>query len=258
MKTILWMLNKCKKLLYSFSKILPLLVGIAALFVAFQSMNNANRQFQINSVTSDSLFKVQLKNSKKLNDSLINQINILQEITNMQLQITEKQLKISTELLQDQIYSGRPKIVILSNKIIDTLNLSEEYFTPIVQTVYENIGDRFAINLSIRNFYISNNFTKLESNLDNKSSFLVETNATRRNKTMPQIKNESKDDFYYCFEYIYFDNTLNQEFTQSYYFRYHKIMGIYNFYNCKNEDEIKLKEIINKWLKKKNERLFDQ
>ncbi|PKP29811.1 MAG: hypothetical protein CVT99_15805 [Bacteroidetes bacterium HGW-Bacteroidetes-16] len=258
MKIISWIYDKSKIACRYLSRNFALIIGIIALYVAFESMNNANRQFKINSETSDSLFNLQLVKSKELNDSLINQINVLQVITNKQLQITDEQLKISVELLQDQIYSGRPKIVVISNKIIDQGNPLDSVFTPTVQTVYKNIGNRFAHNMTIRVFYISNNFTRAEANLQEKKSFLVESNSTRSNNSMPIIDLKFKDNFYYCFEFIYYDNTLKQEFIQSYYFQYCKIMDTFSFYNCKYEDEIKLKASLNVWLRSLNERLFDQ
>lgn len=221
-------------------------------------MNNANRQFQINLETSDSLFNIQLKNSKELNDSLINQISILQEITNKQLQITDKQLKISKQLLQDQIYSGRPIMVVLSNKIVDTIKTLDYIFSPRIVTIYKNFGKRFADNLTIRKFILTNNLSKIETNIQGKISLSVEPNAIRETQCMPKINKKFRDNFYYCYEFIYYDKILNQEFTQPYYFQYYKSADKYNFYNCKIEDEVKIRDSINNWLRPKNERLFDQ
>jgi len=258
MKIFLWILNYIRIFFRFLSKNFSLFIAIAALYVAIESMNNANRQFQINSETSDSIFNIQLKNSKELNDSLINQISILQDITNKQLQTTDKQLKISIELLQDQIYSGRPKMVVLSNKIADTIKTLDYIFSPRIVTIYKNNGKRFANNLTIRKFIISNNLSEIETNIQRKKSILVESNAIRETQSIPKINKKFRDNFYYCYEFIYYDKILNKEFTQPYYFQYYKIGGKYNFYNCEIEDEVKIKETINNWLRPKNERLFDQ
>ena len=88
-----------------------LLIALFALLVSIKTLEQADKQFKLNSRSSDSLFNVQLRYSKQLNDSLISQISELQEITSKQLIITDEQLKISKETLNDQIYSGRPKIL---------------------------------------------------------------------------------------------------------------------------------------------------
>lgn len=258
MKNISLIYEKIKIFFRYLSKILPLFIGIAALYIAIESLDNANRQFQINSKSADSLFNIQLKNSKELNDSLINQISILQDITNKQLQITDKQLKISTELFQDQLYSGRPKIVVLSNEITDTIKTLDYTFSLRMEIIYENIGNRMANELTIRTFTLVNNFSTIQANRMIKESYFVEPNGIRRLISKLTMHTKYKDNFYYCYDIIYYDEILKQEFIQSYYYQYHKHADIYSFYHCNIEDEEKIRESLNNWLRVKNERLFDQ
>jgi hypothetical protein len=258
MKIFSWIFNKIKLFFRGLSKLLPLLISIVALYVAFESMNNANRQFQINSETSDSLFNIQLKNSKELNDYLIIQISKLQEITKQQLKITDEQLNISIELLKDQIYSGRPKIAALSNRITDTVKTLDYIFSPRIETAFQNIGKRFADKLTIRTFILFNNFSTIRADILPKASYFVEPNAKITRHLIPSIDKKYKDNFYYCYDIIYYDEKLKINFTQAYYFRYYKLADRYDFYRCKINDEEKIRESLNNSLRTNNERLFDQ
>lgn len=258
MKIISQIFDKIKIFFRHLSKILPLFIGIAALYVAIEGRNDANRQFQINSKTSDSLFNTQLKHSKALNDSLISQISILQDITNKQLQITDEQLKISIELFQDQIYSGRPKLYVLSNKIADSTITIDNIFQPRIVTVFKNNGKRSANKISIRSFTLFNNFLALKANLKTEESYIIEPEGARKFQAMPVINQKFKDDFYYCYDIIYYDKILKQEFIQPYYYHYYKSGDKFDFYFCKIDSKEKIKESINHWLRTLNKRLFDQ
>lgn len=258
MKITLWIYSKTKIFFRYLSKILPLFIGIAALYVAIESINNANKQFQINSITSDSLFNTQLKHSKALNDSLISQISILQDITNKQLQITDEQLKISIELFQDQIYSGRPKLYVLSNKITDSTIIINNNFQPRIETVFKNNGKRSASKIFIRSFTLFNNFVAIKANLKNDESYIIEHEGARTFQAMPKISLKFKDDFYYCYDIIYYDKILQQEFIQSYYYHYFKSGDKFDFYFCKIDNKEKIKKSINHWLRTLDKRLFDQ
>lgn len=260
MKIFTWIFDKTKIFSRFLSNNLPVFVAIAALVTAIVGINNLNKQFKINSKTADSLFNMQLKHSKELNDSLINQISILQDITNKQLQITDEQLKISTENLQDQIYSGRPKIAVISNKITDTIKTLDYIFKPRIVTVFKNVGKRFANEVSIRTFTVVNNLSNIQANLDKKESFLFEPDVKKAFQAMPEFHQKYKDDFYYCYDFIYYDKILKQEFSQSYYLRYFNPGDKYHFVYCNIDETEKIKESINNWLRDRqmNDRLFDK
>lgn len=258
MKILSLIFDRIKIFFRYLSKILPLFIGIAALYVANESMSNANKQFQINSETSDSLFNVQLKHSKELNDSLINQISILQDITNSQLQITDQQLNISKEILKDQIFSGRPKIYVRKNEIADTIKISDHIFMPKIETSYKNTGKRSANDLSIRGFILYGDLSIIKANLAQLESSHLEPEGERTFHLISEIQNEYKDNFYYCYDIVYYDHILEQKFIQSYYFRYYKFGDKYSFYECKNNEKDRIKMAINVKLRIMNERLFDQ
>jgi ABC-type lipoprotein release transport system permease subunit len=61
------------------TSLIGIIIGIVALYISILSYKNANDQFEKNSITSDSLFNVQLYNERQLNDSLIMQIRTLQK-----------------------------------------------------------------------------------------------------------------------------------------------------------------------------------
>lgn len=89
-----------------------LLIAIITLIVAQKTLENSDSQFRKNSQSSDSLFNIQLMYSKKLNDSLIYQIGLLQRITDKQLFLSSSHLKIGAEQLeiQKKEMGRRPKL----------------------------------------------------------------------------------------------------------------------------------------------------
>lgn len=74
--------------------ILMLVISIITLIVAINTLDRSNEQFQENSRQSDIQFRKQLEYSKILNDSIILQISQLQRITNNQLLVSDRQLKM--------------------------------------------------------------------------------------------------------------------------------------------------------------------
>lgn len=245
-----------------FFDIVTLIISVLALWIAMITLDKSIQQFEQNATSSDSLFKVQLKNSKELNDSLIFQIKELQGITSSQLKITDQQLKISTETYREQLYSNRPKIVIIETKIIDTL-YSDTNFCPIITLDLKNIGKRYAFKTKQRNILIYSDFSGFKwANINYEdSSFIVEPESGVSHYTryfQPIIPAIHKDEFFFLVEIKYTDKELNQEFVQYYYYRYDNMMGKYGFYFCKTKDEIKLRKYVNNLLKKYNYQLFDQ
>lgn len=258
MKIISQMFDKIKIFFRYLSKILPLFIGIAALYVAIESMNNANEQFLINSNNADSLFNVQLKNSKELNDSLIRQISILQDITNKQLQITDQQLNISMEVLKDQIYSGRPKININSSKIADTIKISDDIFQLRIETDFQNIGKRNADDLTIRTFFLYNKLSTIRKDKVPRSSQFILPEQRIRNNVLLTIDKKFMNDFYYCFDITYYDKKLEEKFSSAFYYHYYELGGIYNFYYCEKRERKIIRDILNKFIKAPNGKPFDQ
>ena len=122
----------------------------------------------------------------------------MQSITNKQLQVTSEQLKISSKFLSDQIYSGRPIIVVLSDKIKDTVKISDNLFKLIIQTTYKNFGRRSADKLSIRTFIVYNDFSKITYGVLNQSH-LLKPNSVKINTARSNIDKKHKDDFYFCY-----------------------------------------------------------
>ena len=242
----------------SILNLVMLLVAICALIIAIRTLNSANNQFERNSKSADSLFNVQLSYSKQLNDSLINQISKLQEITNNQLKITDEQLKVSKEIYADQLYSGRPKIVLISNTIKDTSFVITDTFSPIITTKYSNVGNRNALNLRIRNFIVYPDFSSIRSNAGySKQTEIFEPEAVSETVFKPKIILKYKQDFYYCVEFTFYDFILKRKFNFPYYFHYYKNRNEFNFYSCNDYVKPKIKDTINKILGEVNKPLFD-
>ncbi|MGD8307105.1 MAG: hypothetical protein PVF17_10655 [Ignavibacteria bacterium] len=247
-----------KPIFNSLLNLVMLGVAIYALVIAIRTFDNANEQFEKNSRSSDSLFNVQLRYSKQLNDSLINQISQLQEITNSQLKITDEQLEVSKETYRNQLYTGRPKIVLLYNFIKDTSFVFNNAFSPVISTKYTNVGNRNAVNLKSRFFVVYPDFSGIRSSAlfpEMTGNFEPEASSTYEFK--PRIPVQYKDEFYYCVEFSYYDNILKKEFYFPYYFHYYKNRNEYNFYDCEDNVKPKIKNTINNILKALDIPLFD-
>ena len=225
----------------------PNIISLIALIVAIISMTNANQQFKENSITSDSLFNVQLENSRKLNDSLIQQIFELQIITSKQLEITDEQLKILTSSLNEEIYAGRPKFQLEGSYIEDTLIINGR-FSPTIITPFINIGRRFAYKTRFKAFIVYPDFSGLRCSDFLNYSRTMETNTRVLNTFKPMIPILYRDNYFYCFEIEYYDNVLHQIFKQTEYFHYFLSRGKYSFLTCNEDDKIKVRNIINRKL----------
>jgi hypothetical protein len=243
-----------------FFDIMALILAVLAVWVSIITLDRSVEQFQQNANSSDSLFKMQLKNSKELNDSLISQIITLQNITNNQLIITDQQLNISKDIYQDQLYSRRPVITVTSVDIADTNVYYQGRFAPVISVHYKNIGQRNAYNSSHRHFIEYIDYSNGQwINADFKDlSEIDEPNVESSTLYKPKIPTEQKENFFYCFEFRYIDKTLKREFIQSYYRHYLKNRDKYDFYNCNGEEKARIKANINRQLKIEYLPLFDE
>ena len=204
------------------------------------------------------LFNEQLESSRKLNDSLIHQISLLQKITNNQLTTTDKQLRVSIETYQELLYSNRPKMLVGTTVIEDTNNISEEIYKPIIRTKFENIGRRYAYKVNVRSFTLNPDFSNVQQGFRFDVDFM-EPESKRVYSSYPEIPMIHKDNFFYCFEVSYYDTALTQMFNQAYYMNYRKSREKFNFYLCDNKTKQKLRSILNEKLRFITiERLFDE
>ena len=207
---------------------------------------------------------MQLEAAKRLNDSLILQIQGLQEITAQQLEVSsrqseiiKKQLNILEVGLDEQIYEKRPKLLIEPPIIKDSIFSKDGlYYTPYIEIPIKNIGSRYAKGLTYRGYMVYNQYNNV--NIRNQLLIELESNGWVIFKYKPTILAEFRNDFYYCHEVTYFDIGLNRSFNDVQYFHYCKEGGVFKFLICNIEKEAKIKTRINKELKYLNAPLFDQ
>jgi hypothetical protein len=143
MNIIKWTYKGIKKIIIFLWNNLPNIIALTALYISIKAMNNANYQFKENSISSDSLFNVQLKNERILNDSLVRQIKELQIITS-------KQLELSKQSLTDYIEARRARLYIGNTKITQKDSINKYQYQIKINTVFFNTGDREAININYR------------------------------------------------------------------------------------------------------------
>lgn len=231
--------------------IIAVVIALYALQASLNSSEQARRQFEKSSQRADSLFAIQLDNARQLNDSLINEISGLQKITASQLKITNRQLEIMQQSLKEQIYSGRPQIVVLSDALGDT-NLSvNSMFSPTIKTELRNVGKRYANNVRFRPFIVDLAFSYIKVYQEEPlADSFIEPNGSHTTIYKPKFPLADKNEFYYCYEIAYDDAETHSEFVQSYFAKYYKSRGESRFYQCAQSEIVKLKEFINLLLQK--------
>lgn len=237
--------------------LVTLLVAIFALFYSIKTLDNANDQFKQNSKQSEKMFNEQLQNSKSQNENVVSQIKELQQITDAQLIITDEQLRVSKEVLNDQIYAGRPKFIIMNTTILDTNKIVDNLYKPKISIIVKNIGRRFANNYSYRPVLVFPDYSNMRF-LNNESDNLeVEPEGSLTENFYPEIPLKFRDRFYLCIELEYYDSYAKSFYHQVYYYAYKSVRNDYQFYVCSNEESTKLKQHINIFLKKFDQPLFD-
>ena len=234
------------------------LIGLEVALIVFiqsgiQGEKN-NKQFQINRINSDSLFRTQLIHSENLNDSLIQELNKIQAInlkqnlaSKNQLIATQNQLELSKITLDNYISETKANLILDLVKLskIDTLNEKECKIS--ITCLIQNIGKRIAHKIEVRQMILFDKKNKTELTINDNASFL-EINTPKRFNYSPQIPIEKSEDFYFWCQVRYYDRKLNEYFDRSYYRHYYKSAGELGFYYSNDKEVTDLRLIIDKEL----------
>lgn len=276
MRFITWIKNQLVKLKYWNWELIigffGIVIGFVGLWVAYQalvvtghSIDDSNQQRVEDIARNDTLFNIQLEAAKSLNNSLILQIQSLQEITSQQLEVSskqsniiKKQLDILEAGLDEQENTNKPNIRLFRTEITNSIFDEERnLFSPTISTRYDNTGKRVAYDLKFRAFVVyGHRITAAppsELISDN-----IEPDGGGVNSFTTPIWGQYKNDFYHCFELSYFDKVLNGYIEDVTYQHYFKNNGRIAFYTCLEDEKLKLKKAINDRLSKMGMPLFDQ
>lgn len=225
--------------------LIAIFLAIKAINIARTTVDTANEQYISNSIKSDSLFNFQIKITKEQNDSIISQFNLLQEINQNQFEINTKLLESANKNYYRSLYSDRPQILLKKLYILDSNRIIDEKYAPIILMEYGNTGNRYAFNLEILPILIYKDLSNYTTGYDQEEINNCEPKAVYHSHFLPKINIEEKNEYYICVGIKYFDKELNKEFSDSYYFIYTKYRGEFDFYNCKEDEKIKLRKFIN-------------
>ncbi len=262
-KLIQPLINKIKENAIS---LLSLLCAIIALYYSQKSIELSVMQFSKNSIASDSLFQVQLDNSKRLNDSLIREVSKIQEINSelhninrLQLNSIER-LNIATKKTLDNIiYSERPNISNNGSLKLSDINSDEKY----IKLDIQNIGKRTAKSIAYRKYIISESGEIIYSDTQKNNPLNISLESNQEFvlgfKFKTNLKQKKLNDFYFCYELSYLDSNLSKKFYYTKFTKYRLNKALVDkplFYACNTQETIKLLEIINTDLKNKKERIF--
>ena len=242
------------------------IASIVFIQTSFQEKEN-NKQFEQNRIASESLFKTQLlhseklnqlqiSNAKLLNDSLVKELNKIQDINlnqslaaKNQLIATQRQLELSKQSLEDYITETKSNLVLGQIKISNTDTLNEKEFKLTITSAIQNIGKREAEDIEIRQMLIFED--KSISSIDvNKDASFLSINTPTSIHYSPTIPQEKSNNFFYWLQVLYYDKKLDKHFDRSYYRHYYKNPG-FDFYYANNDQVRIMRSIIDQELKNK-------
>jgi lipopolysaccharide export LptBFGC system permease protein LptF len=226
--------------------VVGLIITSLALWVSIRAINKADKYFEINSRSSESLFSAQLKHSKELNDSIIYQLRKIQEVTDLQNSVARDQLKTSNKILYDQIYANRPIVVVENNAYTD---LEDGHFD--IKTTLKNVGHRHAYNTVIRMIFVDDSIDQVFYKGFEEFLIIIDPNSQEKYVNAnynpdyhKSIRPLNKDKFFYCVDIRYDDLLLNETFGRTYYYRYDTTLSK-EFFTYEKIIEDKLREFIN-------------
>lgn len=233
-----------------------LLLTIIAIVISIIVFNSSNKQFSENSKKSDSLFDYQLNKQKSFNDSIISNLQKIQNLTNKQNAIIDQQLSISSLLLNDQVNSGVPKFILNHIELKDKDVKYNDINAPIIYYVFKNVGNRYAYNVKVRSFAISSDFLEIRKNDNMESSEPAGPSVILECSLLPKFTNY-KIPFYFCTEITYTDKATGKLLKNTSYKEYSKLRNILDFYDCDKLSIEKIKMTINNELKKTKNKLLE-
>jgi hypothetical protein len=229
--------------------IIALIIAIGSFFYTRESVTLMKEQFKENSKSSDSIFHIQLANSKALNDSLIRQVKQLQEITTFQL-------KTSKESFHSQLIGNKPNFILTELPTWD--NGTDEYGAKVINYI-KNEGRREADSIVIKIYALFGNAVYKEKYIEpwmKEFSFeKIEPNEIKKIDFYLPIHLYSAE-FYYYIKIKYYDNVLRRYFKNFIYLRHGYNKGNQIFYDIV-EDEAHYKKELNNRLKIFNMTQFD-
>lgn len=228
--------------------LLMLLLSIAAIIISLFVFNSSNKQFDENSKKSDSLFKIQLMYEKLFNDSIIFNLRKIQSQTDKQISIIDQQLSMSAQLFNDQVNSGVPKFIFYYIELKDRDVMINGVNAPEIFTKFKNVGNRFAVNVKIRSFAVSNDLKEVRYNDNSESSGPVGSDAVVESSFFPKFT-KYKVPFYFCIEISYSDILTRKSFIHIFYKEYNKLRTINDFFDCDKQFIPQMRSTINNFLK---------
>lgn len=244
--------NKKLVVIQTLAGLLSIILSIVAIGIAIVAFNSSNEQFAKNSKSSDTLFQMQLKHAKEMNDSLIKQISRLQLITKNQLDVSNKQLNTTKETLKDQIMINAPEIALKGIEISDTGRVINNKFSPRLEIYFTNQGRRTAYRTVVRTFVLPEDMSEVRFAQTPETILTVQKDDPNSQAILPKLDLKSKKHFYVCIEFVYFDVLTNKLYTNPIVKEYKKMRNEYEFAEASIPVKEKIFTIINDFLTKQN------
>jgi hypothetical protein len=241
----------------TFLGVLLVIVVFLAIWLTCRAMDYVDNQLSSSSRLSDSLFSAQLKYSKALNDSLLNEIGELQKVTRMQLHITDMQLQTARESLNERLFADRPKLTLVSIKLDDS-STTAATFSPEVSITLRNTGERTATKVSMRPFVMFTDFSGHRQGVYPEPTQDVEPERDVVKHFSPKMPSKHRADFYFYFELSYYDVALKRTYVQTQFYRYGTIGDKSDFRTCGSDEKKMLLERTNEILVKGKKRLLSR
>lgn len=244
--------------------IISIEVAIFAFIETGIQIKESNKQFQVSIEKSDSIFNEQLRHSRELNDKLLNDIKRMNSslvseldtiqninstnssIVSNQLEITKEQIKLSGISLNDYLFDTRAEVTFQEIELADVDTLSNKVYKLNIYEILYNSGRREATNVIYKQAIILPN-KKIASFYINRDLDVLYPNSSKRINLYPTIVGIDKvEDFFYWRQTIYLDKKIKRQFEKNVFYHYKKSdFGELNFFEAKPLQKHELKEIIN-------------
>lgn len=240
------------------------IIQLVILVVAIAALIYSQLNFRENIRTSKESSIALLKNAKQLNDSIIEAIKELQDVSRSQKALIDEQLKISKETLQEFQYAARAKTIISNYRFRSYDSISNNMWFPIFEFNITNQGKTIAKKVTYASFFLDSTFEIMANNPINflvsnsleYEIFEIEPNGKIPITLSTKLKLESRNGFYFCIIYQYYDLMLKENLKLFKMVEYSPKDNDQNIIYCSQKEERLIRQKISAYLNRSVTEVF--
>jgi hypothetical protein len=163
------------------------------------------------------------------------------ELTNAQINITDRQLK-------DQISSGAPQIIVDETTLKDKNIKIDGMYAAFIEFMIRNTGIRNAYDVMVRFFAVSEDFKSIDPEIGYSGNKYFMGSGQVNGFFISHKFTEQFTSFYFCYEITYIDKLTGKKDGYTVFQVLQNNRGQDMFMNCRNQVSNKLRKLINSQL----------